>query len=114
MAENDDESIVKRLGHTEYKSDKVKKIDHLGQVVICIFLAVVFFNVNKSSDVLLEEIKTVAPTVVHDTLLMPAPKIYRCWQCKKELLDVSRGPVICCGYEYKIINGELTAKKLGE
>jgi hypothetical protein len=115
MAEkNDDESIVKRPGHTEYKSDKIKKIDYLIQIVLCIFLAVVFFNINKSSGILLEEIKTIAPTVVHDTLLMPAPKIYHCWQCKKELPGVDKGPVNCCGYEYKIVNGELIAKKLGE
>jgi hypothetical protein len=114
MSDENEEPIVNRNGHTEYKSDRIKKIDYVMQILICIFLAVVFINVNKSSKVLLEAIKAVEPSVVHDTLIAPAPKIYHCWQCKKDLPGVDKSPVTCCGYEYKLVNGELTARKLGE
>jgi hypothetical protein len=51
---------------------------------------------------------------VHDTVQVKIPAIYRCWDCNRDLVGLLNGPVKCCKYEYEIINGKLTARKLDE
>jgi hypothetical protein len=110
------DSVVNRDGHTEYKSNSnsneiSKWTNYLFQVPICILLIFVFFNIQKAAIILQEDLKNLSPIVVHDTTYIPAPKIYHCWQCKRELANVDKGSVSCCGFEYKVVNGELIAKK---
>ena len=115
MSDEDQEKpLVDRNGHVEYKSIPIHWVNYILYIPIWILLVLVFLNVQKASIMIQKDIKSISPIMVHDTVFMPAPKIYHCWQCNRELPGVDKSPIICCRYEYKMINGDLVAKKLDE
>ena len=91
-------------------SAKLRWIFAIPSYIICLLMIIVYCNVEHAAGILNEEIKA---TIVHDTLYLPPPKIYTCWNCKKELVGISKDhPIQCCDYEYRIVDNELIAKKL--
>ena len=102
----------KPIDRLQFKTNaKMRWFFAIPSYIVCLLMIVVYCNVERATGILNTEIKAIT---VHDTLFLPPPKVYTCWNCKKELVGIKDGPVKCCGFEYQIINNELVGKKLAE
>lgn len=79
-------------------------------VALFAVLGILLHNAQK---VVLESVKeNTITTYVHDTVFVGPKTVYRCWFCKNELHLDSSGKAQCDGYEYKVVDGKLTATKI--
>lgn len=104
------ERLVKYSEEAKYQ--KIFRSLNFYSACLIVAMMITVFNYVKQSTILIQKGLENNVVYIHDTLLVQPPKVFNCWNCRRELIGIAENPVTCCDFEYRLQHGELIAKKI--